>query len=187
MRIAALLLLVLAPLTPALALIPVAEFDLNRYQGTWYEIASIPGFLQSRCALDTSVDYTAAENGAMAAQTRCTRADGSTDSSESRVRPLDPATPAVLKVTAVQFLGIWWYPLGRESIVIAVGPDYRWIVVGHPSLRYGRITFARAVARRQRSQARGGGIGRGSNSTCASSSRRRRPRAAFRPRGCAIS
>jgi apolipoprotein D and lipocalin family protein len=139
MRIAALFLLVLAPLTPALALIPVPEFDLNRYQGTWYEIATIPGFLQSRCARDTSVDYKAAENGAMAAQTRCTRADGSPDASESRVRPLDSATPAVLKVTAVQFLGIWWYPLGRESIVIAVAPDYRWIVLGHPSLRYGRI------------------------------------------------
>jgi lipocalin len=29
--------------------------------------------------------------------------------------------------------------LGRESIVIAVGPEYRWLVVGHTSLRYGRI------------------------------------------------
>jgi apolipoprotein D and lipocalin family protein len=139
MRITSFLLLLLAPLTPALALIPVPGFDLNRYQGTWYEIASIPGFLQSRCARDTSVAYGAAENGAMAAQTRCTRADGTADASETRVRPLDPTTPAVLKVTAVNFLGIWWYPLGRESIVIAVAPDYRWIVLGHPSLRYGRV------------------------------------------------
>ena len=67
------------------------------------------------------------------------RADGSPDSNETRTRPLDPAMPAVMKVTSVNFLGIWWYPLGRESIVIAVGPNYRWIVVGHPSLRYGRI------------------------------------------------
>ena len=139
MRLAVLILFALAPLTPALALTPVANFDLNRYLGTWYEISSIPGFLQSRCERDTRVEYTNAENGAIAAQTRCTRADGSAGASESRTRSLDPALPAVLKVTAVQFLGIWWYPLGRESIVIAVGPDYRWIVVGHPSLRYGRI------------------------------------------------
>ena len=41
----------------AYALIPVQEFDLNRYAGHWYEIASIPGFLQSRCARDTEVEY----------------------------------------------------------------------------------------------------------------------------------
>jgi apolipoprotein D and lipocalin family protein len=139
MRFAALMLIVLASLQPALALTPVANFDLARYPGTWYEIAAIPGFLQSRCARDTHVTYTSAENGALAAQTNCTRADGTADSAESRTRPLDPAVPAVLKVTAVNFLGIWWYPLGRESIVIAVEPGYRWLVVGHPSLRYGRI------------------------------------------------
>src|SRR4249920_700936 len=139
MRFAVLFVLALVPLSSAWALIPVANFDLNRYSGTWYEIASIPGFLQSRCARDTQVNYASAENGAFAAKTQCMRADGSPDSSETRTRPLDPAVPAVMKVTSVNFLGIWWYPFGRESIVIAVGPDYRWIVVGHPSLRYGRI------------------------------------------------
>jgi len=121
------------------ALIPALEFDLNRYAGHWYEIASIPGFLQSRCARDTEVDYTSAENGALAAQTRCIRADGTSESTESRVRTLDPSVPGALKVTSVNFLGVWWYPFGRESIVIAVGPDYRWVALGHPSLRYGRI------------------------------------------------
>ena len=139
MRLAVLILFALAVSTSALALTPATNFDLNRYLGTWYEIASIPGFLQSRCARDTQVTYTKAENGAVAAQTSCTRADGSVDSNESRTRPLDPAVPAALKVTSVNFLGIWWYPLGRESIVLAIGPDYRWLVVGHPSLRYGRI------------------------------------------------
>jgi lipocalin len=55
------------------------------------------------------------------------------------VRTLDPAAPGALKVTGVNFLGVWWYPFGRESIVVAVGPDYRWVALGHPSLRYGRI------------------------------------------------
>ncbi len=139
MRFAAFILFALATLTPALALTPVTDFDLNRYVGTWYEFASIPGFLQSKCARDTQADYSPAENGALAVVTRCTRPDGSAETSESRTRPLEASVPAVLKVTAVNFLGIWWYPLGRESIVIAVGPDYRWIALGHPSLRYARI------------------------------------------------
>jgi apolipoprotein D and lipocalin family protein len=139
MRFAVFVLFTFAAASSVLALTPVANFDLGRYLGTWYEIAAIPGFLQSRCARDTQVTYTSAENGAMAARTNCTRADGSADSAETRIRHLDPAVPAVLKITSVNFLGIWWYPFGRESIVIAVGPEYRWLVVGHPSLRYGRI------------------------------------------------
>jgi apolipoprotein D and lipocalin family protein len=139
MRFAAFVLFALAPLTPALALTPAADFDLNRYVGTWYEFASIPGFLQSKCARDTQAVYSPAENGALAVVTRCTRPDGSAEATESRTRPLEASVPAVLKVTAVNFLGIWWYPLGRESIVIAVGPNYQWIVLGHPSLRYARI------------------------------------------------
>jgi apolipoprotein D and lipocalin family protein len=132
-------LLALAWLTPAVALTPVADFDLNRYFGTWYEIAAIPGFLQSRCARDTRSIYSAAESGAIAVQSVCKRADGTDETNEGHQRRLDPATPAVFKVTFVRFLGIWWYPFGRETIVLALGPEYRWIVVGHPSLRYGRI------------------------------------------------
>jgi apolipoprotein D and lipocalin family protein len=132
-------LVALACMAPAVALTPVTDFDLNRYYGNWYEIASIPGFLQSHCARDTQSQYTAADNGGIATRSHCLRADGSIESNEGRARPLDPSLPSVLKITTVHFLGIWWYPFGRESIVIAVSPDYRWLVNGHPSLHYGRI------------------------------------------------
>jgi apolipoprotein D and lipocalin family protein len=136
-RFAPLLLLGLLP--PAKALNPVANFDLDRYMGTWYEIAAVRGFLQSRCARDTRTEYTAAENGAIAARSHCIRDDGTPEINIGRARVLDPAVPSVLKITGVHFLGIWWYPFGRESIVIAVEPDYRWVATAHPSLRYGRI------------------------------------------------
>jgi apolipoprotein D and lipocalin family protein len=123
----------------AAALVPVADFDLNRYYGIWYEIAAIPGFLQTRCAHDTQSEYQPADNGGISTHVHCLRADGSVETSDGRERPLDPALPSVLKITTVHFLGIWWYPFGRESIVIALAPDYRWLVLGHPSLRYGRI------------------------------------------------
>ena len=123
----------------ALALTPATGFDLNRYLGTWYEIAAIPGFLQSGCARDTMTEYTTAENGAIAASSRCLRADGTPQLNEGRTRALEPTLPSVLKVTSVRFLGIWWYPFGRESIIIAFDPEYRWLVAAHPSLRYGRI------------------------------------------------
>jgi len=43
----------LAVLAPAAALTPLPDFTLDGYVATWYEIASIRGFLQSRCARDT--------------------------------------------------------------------------------------------------------------------------------------
>ena len=95
--------------------------------------------MQSRCARDTQTEYTAAENGAIAVRTRCMRADGTSELNEARTRALEPSLPSVLKVTSVNFLGIWWYPFGRESIIIALDPEYRWLAAAHPSLRYGRI------------------------------------------------
>lgn len=130
---------------PAFALTPAANFELDRYYGSWYEIAAIRGFLQSRCARDTRTEYAPGDNGAIVTRSRCLRGDGTVDTAEGRARPLDRELPAVLKVTGVHLFGIWWYPFGRESIIIAHEPDYRWVTVGHPSLRYGRI-LSRAPA-----------------------------------------
>ena len=129
----------LALLAPAMALTPLPDFKLDGYIATWYEIASIRGFLQSRCARDTRTEYSIGENGALMLESKCLRADGTAERSEARARPMDPALPSVLKITGVHMLGIWWYPFGRESIVVARGPERRWLAVGHPSLRYARI------------------------------------------------
>jgi apolipoprotein D and lipocalin family protein len=123
----------------ASALTPATGFDLGRYLGTWYEIAAIPGFLQSHCARDTHAEYTSADNGAIAISNQCVRVDGTAEINESRARALEPTLPSVLKITSVHFLGIWWYPFGRESIIVAFDPGYRWVATAHPSLRYGRI------------------------------------------------
>ena len=150
----------LAPLAPAIALTPLPDFKLDGYVATWYEIASIRGFLQSRCARDTRTEYSIGENGALMLESKCLRADGTPERSEARARPMDPALPSVLKITTVHMLGIWWYPFGRESIVVARGPDRRWLAVGHPSLRYARILAPFACAVRRRPEERGRGAGR---------------------------
>ena len=110
--------LMLAPPVPAIALTPLPDFKLDGYVATWYEIASIRGFLQSRCARDTRTEYSIGENAALLLESTCLRTDGTPERSEARAR---------------------WYPFGRESIVVARGPDRRWLAVGHPSLRYARI------------------------------------------------
>jgi apolipoprotein D and lipocalin family protein len=79
MRWVSVAMLSLASTTPAAALTPVVDFDLNRYYGTWYEIAAIRGFLQSRGARGTRTEYTAAGNGAIATRSDCLRADGTAE------------------------------------------------------------------------------------------------------------
>ena len=125
--------------TPAAALTPLADFNVARYNGLWYEVAAIPGAFQNRCARDPRSEYVPGEDGALIVRSRCTQSDGGTYASEGRARALEPAVPAVLKVTYVHQLGIWWYPLGRNQVVIGSGRNYEWIVIGDPSLHYGRI------------------------------------------------
>jgi apolipoprotein D and lipocalin family protein len=129
----------LLPAVPAVALTPFTEFQVSHYQGTWYEIASIPGFFQGKCERDTRAEYVPEDGGALIVRNRCVRPDGGVYQAEGRARVLDPSLPSVLKVTFVNQLGIWWYPFGRNQVVIAEGRNNQWIVIGEPSLHYGRI------------------------------------------------
>lgn len=138
-------LLVVVSTVPAIALTPVADLNVNRYHGRWYEIAAIPGFFRNKCQRDVQVEYAPEDGGALVVRNHCRRPDGGVEEIEGRARLPDPELPAVLKVTFVRQLGIWWYPFGRNQIVIAAGPEYRWLVIGDPSLRYGRV-IARAPA-----------------------------------------
>jgi apolipoprotein D and lipocalin family protein len=131
--------LLLAFSAPAAALTPVSDFDVGRYNGLWYEVAAIPGYFRNKCARDTQSEYSPAEDGALIVRSKCTQSEGGSYESEGRARALDPAVPAVLKVTFVYQLGIWWYPFGRNQIVIGTGRNYEWLVIGDPSLHYGRI------------------------------------------------
>jgi apolipoprotein D and lipocalin family protein len=139
MRWVSILLLAMASIVPALALTPLPDFSVTRYHGHWYEISAIPGFFGNKCQRDVRVEYAPEDGGALIVRNRCQRHDGSIEQTEGRGRAMDPDLPSVLKVTFVHQLGIWWYPFGRNQIVIAAGPGNRWIVLADPSLRYGRV------------------------------------------------
>jgi apolipoprotein D and lipocalin family protein len=131
--------LLLSVAAAAAALTPLAEFNLSRYQGQWYEIAAMPGAFRNQCARDVQIDYAPEDGGALVLRNHCKRPDGSELESEGRARALDPDVPAVLKVTFVNAIGIWWYPFGRNQTVIAADGGGRWLVIGDSTLRYGRV------------------------------------------------
>jgi len=116
---------------------PVAEVDLNRYLGRWYEIARLPNFFQRNCARDTTADYALRPDGQVSVTNRCVSASGEEDSAEGVARVVDPQTRARLEVSFVSLFGVrlFW----GDYWIIGLGKDYDYVLIGTPSRRWGWI------------------------------------------------
>lgn len=120
---------------------PVAGFVLERYLGTWHEIATIPSWFQRACASDTTATYGPApeDPGWIAVRNACRTAAGEEKVAEGRARFTGPPDRGALEVTFLGALGGWLWATSGAYVVIALDPDYRWSVVAHPSRDYAWI------------------------------------------------
>jgi apolipoprotein D and lipocalin family protein len=119
--------------TPAGApLQTVPWVDLQRYAGTWHEVALIPNRFQQACVAETTATYTPLGEARIGVRNRCRRRDGSEMSIDGVAEVVDPVTNARLKVS---FLPAWlrWTGIGRGDYwVLYLSPDYRVAIVGEP-------------------------------------------------------
>ena len=108
----------------------VEQVDLDRYLGTWYEIARIPQRFQRDCTATTAT-YSLEEDGDIRVLNRCRKGspDGPLDEAEGRARVVDEVTNAKLEVS---FFGPFW----GDYWIVELGPNYEYAVVGHPSRDY---------------------------------------------------
>ena len=127
------LLLALPP--PAVAQAPVHKpvpvLDLQRYSGTWHQVAHLPMFFQRKCVRDATATYTPLEDGTIEVRNTCVRRDGERIEAVGVARPV-PGAPGSLQV---RFAPRWtsWMPLTWAPYwVIAVDPEYDWAMVGGP-------------------------------------------------------
>ena len=115
----------------------VPKVDLQRYAGTWYELARFPNRFQEDCASDVTATYSPNPDGSVGVVNRCRESDGDVMRSEGRATLADGDTSgAQLKVS---FLPGWlqWFPLGRGDYwVVMLDPEYRYAVVSEPSREY---------------------------------------------------
>jgi apolipoprotein D and lipocalin family protein len=117
-----------APVSPELEV--VSHVVLEKYLGTWYEIATIPQRFQRGCVAVTA-EYSLLPNGDIQVINTCREGtlDGKVRSVRGRARVVDKKTNAKLKVTFFwPFWGAYW--------IIGLDPDYRWAIVGHPNRKY---------------------------------------------------
>lgn len=137
-RLTVLLLLAACSSDPPLR--TVADFDAQRYLGTWHQVAAIPAWFQRQCASDTEAVYSAvAAAGEIGVANSCRRDDGKLDTALGRARFTAPANEGRLEVTFLEFGGYWVWPISGAYQVMALDPDYRWSLVGHPSRGYAWI------------------------------------------------
>lgn len=118
---------VLAELPP---LQTVPKVDLNRYLGTWYEVATIPQRFQKGCTGVTAT-YSLRPDGKIDVLNQCYKdsLNGKYKSVHGKAWVTDTLTNARLKV---QF----FWPFSGAYWIIELDSNYQYAVVGHPNRNY---------------------------------------------------
>ncbi len=153
----------LLPLFAACAQVPanapqtVAAVDLPRYVGQWHEVARFPNRFEDGRGLncvDVTATYAQRPDGQIGVVNRCRNAaDGGAERiADGRAYVVEGSNGARLRVT-------FFWPFYGDYWVIALDPDYRWVVVGDPRRDYlwvlsrtprmDAASYARAVAAAQ--------------------------------------
>ncbi len=105
----------------------VAEVDLTRYAGKWYEIARYPNWFERGCS-GVTAEYTLRDDGSVTVLNICRTPDGAERSRiQGRATVDNPQEPGKLTVffsTA---------PFGAPYWILDLGVDYEYAVVGDPS------------------------------------------------------
>jgi len=104
----------------------VDSVDLERYQGTWYEIARIPNNFEKNLIYVTA-NYTIKENG----KVRVLNQGYNTKSgkNEKAIGEAKVIEPGKLKVT-------FFKPFYGDYYIIELDEDYQYVLVGSPSRDY---------------------------------------------------
>jgi apolipoprotein D and lipocalin family protein len=113
---------------PPLDVVP--SVDVKRYQGVWYEIASIPVSQQKGCFC-TKAEYTLLDDGSLRVVNACRKgsASGEVARAEGKAFVVPGSNNAKLRV---QF----FWPFRGDYWILKLDEEYSYAVVGTPSRRY---------------------------------------------------
>jgi apolipoprotein D and lipocalin family protein len=102
------------------------KIDLNRYQGRWYEIATIPSKFEKGCINVTS-EYSLQKDGTFNIVNECrTIETGNLKKSFGKAILKDPGTNSKFKI---KFRG----PFKRDYQILSVGNEYEYALAGDQS------------------------------------------------------
>jgi apolipoprotein D and lipocalin family protein len=113
---------------PELEVVPYV--DLEKYTGTWYEIARYPNKFQRDC-YGSRATYGLRDDGKISVLNECYKgsAEGRLKSANGKAWVVDKKTNARLKVS-------FFWPFSGDYWIIELDDDYQHVVVGHPERKY---------------------------------------------------
>lgn len=124
---------------------PVAGLEVDRYLGTWRQLAAIPQVFNVSCARDTTANYRLTERGDIAVHNSCVTWTGELNEIRGTATVNDPQTNAQLHVSFPGVPGQDQQRGATNYIVTALAPDYSWALVTDPA-RLSGFVLAREVA-----------------------------------------
>ncbi len=115
----------------------VPSVDLNRYAGTWYEIARLPNSFQKKCTGGVTANYALLDDGTVNVVNRCRKENGEMTEAEGKARRKSEDEPnSKLEVRFapawLSFLPFVW----GDYWIIDLAEDYSYAVIGEPSREY---------------------------------------------------
>ncbi len=108
----------------------VAQVDLKKYVGKWYEIASYPQRFQKGCHC-TTAEYTWNEKGYITVENRCNKDSVHGKQSYIKGKAFVEKNSGNAKLK-VQF----FWPFKAKYWIIDLADDYSYAVVSHPNKKY---------------------------------------------------
>ena len=103
----------------------VGFVDVNRYMGTWYEIAFIPQFFSKGCFCSRA-HYSLQKNGEVEVYNSCNKnsVDGDLSDVTGSARVVDSQSNAKLKVS-------FFWPFSGDYWIVGLDKDYRYAVISN--------------------------------------------------------
>lgn len=112
------------------------RLDLERYEGTWYELARLPMYFQRRC-LESEAHYRLQESGELAVLNRCRTAEGEWIEARGKAWPQEKGRNDRLWVRFDNtFSRLFPFLTKGDYWVLYVDPTYRLALVGSPDRDY---------------------------------------------------
>ena len=118
---------------------PIESLDLNRYLGTWHQLAAIPQPFNLVCARDTTATYGLDPAGNVSVFNRCTTWTNESNEIRGTAKVTDPATNAQLRVSFPNVLFQDSLDGPPNYVVTAIGEDYEWALVVNPQRTSGFV------------------------------------------------
>lgn len=113
-----------APLTT------VPSVDLQRYLGTWHELARYDNWFQDEDCVNVTAEYGIDEDGDVSVLNTCRDAAGAvTETAEGYARVVEGSGNARLRVS-------FFWPFFGDYWVVALADDYSWVIVSEPGRDY---------------------------------------------------